>query len=383
MALKTRRSDRVSSRVTTSRTQLILACMLALLAPSLGSARGPSVRECEPGGPPSAIAGAVQIESTRSLQRADQGWLVAAAKSQRPRLFSPAGEAIELPQPPASAETTDWIARGRAVFAVGTAPSQRNGQTNVVLLRWGVDNRPKVTALTTVEKVTAKPAAALAGERLAVAWGQLGSDKRSHVMLSVTDLEELRVQSPVDLGVQRGAVKVAASDSGFIVMWSNEQGVQRALFDAKGKASGANALVAGVGKDVPRTIERCGDQVWVLHDSGKGDVAIAMIDGSGATHDVANLPAPPAGDPMAARCVGDALAVGHRVVSNQGDNVVWISTIAANGKLRQRRVKDMRGTPDSIRSLQLTAEPKGLRAWWLQGDSAATAQLWSREVVCK
>ena len=382
MALMIRRSDR-SHRTSSSDAQLALACILALcLAPSPGLARTPDAQQCEPGGLPTAIAGAVQIESTRSLQRADQGWLVAAAKSQRPRLFSPAGEAIELPQAPASAETTDWVARGRAVFAVGTAPSQRNGQTNVVLLRWGVDNRPKVTALATVEKVTAKPAAAVGGERLAVAWGQLGSDKHPHVMVSVVDLEELRVQTPVDLGAQRGEVRVAASDSGFIVMWANAQGVQRALFDAKGKPSAANALVAGIGTEAPRTLERCGDRAWLLHDSGKSEVAIATLDANGSVHDLAKLPAPPAGEPMAARCVGDGLAIGHRVVSSQGDNVVWISTVGASGKLRQRKVKDMRGAPDAIRSLQLTSEPHGLRAWWLQGDSA-TAQLWSRGVVCK
>jgi hypothetical protein len=81
--------------------------------------------------------------------------------------------------------------------------------------------------------------------------------------------------------------------------------------------------------------------------------------------------------------VSEALAIGHRVVSPKGDNVVlWISTVDAKGKLRQRKVRDVRGTPDTIHSLQLTAEPGGLRAWWLQGQ-AATAQLWARNVVCK
>ena len=86
---------------------------------------------------------------------------------------------------------------------------------------------------------------------------------------------------------------------------------------------------------------------------------------------------------MASRCVGESLAIGHRVVSPKGDNVVlWISTVDGKGKLRQRKVRDVRGTADTIHSLQLTAEPGGLRAWWLQGQ-AATAQLWARDVVCK
>jgi hypothetical protein len=81
--------------------------------------------------------------------------------------------------------------------------------------------------------------------------------------------------------------------------------------------------------------------------------------------------------------VGEALAIGHRVVSPKGDNVVlWISTLGANGKLRQRKVRDVRGTSDALHSLQLTAEPGGLRAWWQQGEPA-TAQLWARDVVCK
>jgi hypothetical protein len=340
------------------------------------------VRECDPGGPPSAVADLAPASSTRPLQRQEEGWLVAASKSQRPRLFSPKGEAIELPQPPSSAETTAWVARGRAVFAIGTAPSQAHGKTNVVLLRWGVDNRPRVTALASVDSVTTKPVAALAGERLAVAWGQPGRDGHSHLMLSVTDLEELRVESPVDLGVQRGALRIAASNSGFVVMWANEQGVRRALYDAKGKPSGAAQAVAGIGKDAPRTLERCGEQAFLLHDAGK-EVAISTLDANGTAKEIARVPAPPAGEPIATSCVGEALAIGHRVVSPKGDNVVlWLSTLGANGKLRQRKVRDVRGTPDAMHSLQLTAEPGGLRAWWLQGE-AATAQLWARDVVCK
>ncbi|HMI93215.1 MAG TPA: hypothetical protein VK509_17715 [Polyangiales bacterium] len=360
-----------------------LAGALAIaLAPALVSARGPIVRECDPGGPPAAVADLAPSSSTRPLQRQEEGWLVAASKSQRPRLFSPKGEAIELPQPPSSAETTSWVARGRAVFAVGTAPSQAHGKTNVVLLRWGVDNRPRVTALASVESVSSKPVAALAGERLAVVWGEPRADRRSHLMLSITDLEELRVQSPIDLGVQQGEARIAASESGFVVMWANEKGVQRALYDAKGKQSGAVQVIAGVGKDTPRTLQRCGEQAFLLHDAGN-EVAISTLDASGVAKQIARVPAPPAGEPIATSCVGDSLAIGHRVVSPKGDNVVlWLSTLGATGKLRQRKVRDVRGSSDALHSLQLTSEPGGLRAWWLQGE-AATAQLWARDVVCK
>jgi hypothetical protein len=376
------RPTRRSHRSLLSSVAIVLA--LATLPPAQVSARGAgtSIRECEPGGLPTVVAGPAQFDSTRPLQRQDEGWLVASAKSQRPRLFSPKGEAIDLPQPPASADTTAWIARGRAVFAVGTAISQAHGRTNVVLLRWGVDNRPRVTALATVDKVTSKPAAALAGERLAVVWAQPGSDKRPHAMLSITDLEELRVQAPIDLGPQRGDVRVAASESGFIVMWADERGVQRALFDAKGKPSGAAAAIAGVGKDAPRSLQRCGERAFLLHDVGQ-QVAITALDAAGKAKELARVPAPPTGEVIATHCVGEALAIGHRVVSPKGDNVVlWLSTIGANGKLRQRKVRDVRGAPESLHSLQLTAEPGGLRAWWLQGESA-TSQLWARDVVCK
>jgi hypothetical protein len=236
--------------------------------------------------------------------------------------------------------------------------------------------------LASVQSSSSTPVAALAGERLAVVWGEPGADKRSHLMLSITDLEELRVQTPIDLGVQRGDARIAASESGFVVMWANEKGVQRALYDAKGKQSGAAQLIAGVGKDAPRTLQRCGEQAFLLHDAGN-EVAISTLDQSGVAKQLARVPAPPAGEPIATSCVGDALAIGHRVVSPKGDNVVlWLSTLGANGKLRQRKVRDVRGTPDALHSLQLTAEPGGLRAWWQQGE-AATAQLWARDVVCK
>ena len=151
---------------------------------------------------------------------------------------------------------------------------------------------------------------------------------------------------------------------------------------AKGKPIGGKSAVAGIGKSAPRTLERCAGRAYLLHDAGS-ELAISLLDATGSAKQLARVPSPPAGEPVATRCVGDALAIGHRAVSPKGDNVVlWISTVGASGKLRQRKVRDVQGTPDALHSLLLTTEPGGLRAWWLQGE-AATAQLWARDVVCK
>ena len=373
-------------RRTAVRPPVLVSCLLAGLAlwlsPATGRARGPEIRECSPGGPPSALGSVPSVELTRGVQRQDNGWLVASARSQRPRLFSATGEAIELPQAPASADTTDWIARGRAVFAVGTSKSQADGKTHVVLLRWGVDNRPRVTALNTVEAITGPPLAALSGEHLMVVWAERARDGKSHVRLSVVDLEELRVETPSDLGAQQGEIRLAASDTGFTLLWTSGQGLQRALFDAKGKPSGAPTVVRGLDGAL-RAVQRCDDRTWVMHDAGQSQVAIASVETDGAVREVAKLDSPPEGEPIAARCIGQPLALGHRVVSKNADNVVfWISTIDGKGKLRQRKIKDLSGPPEAIHSLALTTDQAGLRAWWLE-DEASSVRLWAREVVCK
>jgi hypothetical protein len=83
-------------------------------------------------------------------------------------------------------------------------------------------------------------------------------------------------------------------------------------------------------------------------------------------------------------CVGEGIALAHRtLVAGKESNVVfWLSTVDGSGRLRQRRVRDMRGGADDVRALQLNRAGGETRAWWLEGAGSAV-KLWSRTVACR
>ena len=86
---------------------------------------------------------------------------------------------------------------------------------------------------------------------------------------------------------------------------------------------------------------------------------------------------------MPMHCVDDAVAFGHRTVAAKEDNIVlWISTVDATGKVRERRLKDMRGKADDIRLPHFSATGSKLLSWWAEGQADAT-KIWSREFSCE
>ena len=82
-------------------------------------------------------------------------------------------------------------------------------------------------------------------------------------------------------------------------------------------------------------------------------------------------------------CADDSAVVAHRTIHAKAGNVVfWISTIEPSGKVRDRRIKDVAGTADTIRMPLLAAVGDLRSAFWVEGGGQ-DAKLWSRSIVCE
>jgi hypothetical protein len=121
--------------------------------------------------------------------------------------------------------------------------------------------------------------------------------------------------------------------------------------------------------------------VWAISDGSK-ELGVASGPLAGPLKRVGQIPLTPKGDPLQLQCVDEGIALTRRMLNAKGDNItLWISTIDTSGKLRERRVKDIKGTSDDIRMPQLAATGGKLISWWAEGPDPA-AKLWAREITC-
>jgi hypothetical protein len=281
-------------------------------------------------------------------------------------------------------EPSRWLSRGHAVYAVGTGRSQTQGKTDVVLVRWGTDSRPRLTKVATIDQLAAPPRAALVNEFMAVMWAEAGAGGKPVARAAFLDMEEVKVGPAVDLGsyTKDGFADISAADKGFAALWSSDKGLMRASFDVRGKTTAAAAMLEGSDSSAVRSAISCGDRLWVLHDGGAGKLGVSTADASSALKQVATLASSDT-DRAPLLCADDSVIVAHRTINAKANNVVfWISTIEPSGKTRERRVKDMAGTAETIRMPLLAAAGDARSAFWVEGGGA-DAKLWSRAIVCE
>jgi hypothetical protein len=361
---------------------------VALGVGSFAAAHGKG-RECKPSGMPNQLGQTGAVAVAQPVAYWSKPWLLVTDKSTKPdkvRLVSADGQVIEIGKPPITVEPVQWLARGRAVYALSKGRSQTAGKTDVVLMRWGTDPRPRLTELRTGITVEGQLSAAFANEFLAVTWAERGSDGALHRMVSFMDSEDLRVPKPLDLGPDdAGAARVQPLDQGFVVLWTAPSGLMRANFSMFGKPSGAASTLAWSGTPPSGTslaVLQCNQRSWLVRQSNQ-ELALAYADPGGAIKELARLPYSPdeAAQPM--ECVEDSIVVGRRTLDAKAGNVTfWVSTVDMSGKVHDRRVKDMRGTADDIRMPQFSQEGAKLTSWWIEGKGVE-AKVWSRELSCE
>jgi hypothetical protein len=377
------------SRAAASRLVLASIALLVASAPRAADARG-KPHECKPDGAPVALGAQDAIEMAEPIPYSGSNHIVSADKLKKPsklRLISASGEAIELPNPPWTMEPTRFLSRGRAIYAVGSGRSQTAGKTDVMLVRWGTDSRPRLTKIATIDRLAAPPRAALVDEFMAVLWAEPDANGKLHARASFIDIEELKVGAVQDLGsyAQDGFAEITAAGHGFVALWSTEQGVMRAALDVRGKGTAAPAILQWKDASTVHAAIACDAQTWLLHDAGIDKVAVSVTDAQGVARKVTTLAS---SDTAAERngatllCANDNVLVAHRTVHAKAGNVVfWISTVEPSGKTRERRIKDVSGASDTIRMPALSAAGGARSAFWVEGDGR-DAKLWSRSIVC-
>lgn len=365
-----------------------LAALTFFADPGAAAARG-KPRDCKPNGQPIAIGGSGAIEVAEPVEYEGQNRILAADKASKPsklHLISPSGEAIDLPSPPWTMEPSRWLSRGHAVYAVGTGRSQTQGKTDVVLVRWGMDSRPRLNKIATLDHVAAPPRAAIVGEFIAVMWAEAGAGGKLDTRISFIDIEELKIGEPMTLGAYRkdGFTDVTGAGKSFVALWTSDKGLMRATFDVRGKTTAAAAVLERPDASTVRSAITCGEQLWLVSDGAPGKLAVSTSSASESLHQVAAV-ASSDSDRAPLLCADDSVIVAHRTINEKANNVVfWISTIEPSGKVRERRVKDMAGTAETIRMPLLAATASGEQrsAFWVEGGGP-DAKLWSRSIVCE
>jgi hypothetical protein len=290
---------------------------------------------------------------------------------------------IEIGKPPITVDPVQWLARGRAVYALGRGRSQVAGKTDVTLMRWGTDPRPRLTILRSAEGLDGQLSAAFENEFLAVSWAEKAKDGKLHRMISFMDSEDLRVPEPRDLGIDAGAAaRVQPVTKGFVVLWTSEKSLMRAQFDQWGKAAGAVETQALSGSGNAIALLQCADKVWLMREKGD-QLALSSAAMSGPMTELAKLPTTAGGEILAFQCVNDAVVIGRRTLDAKAGNITfWVSTVDQTGKVHDRRVKDTKGTLDDIRMPQFSLIGAKLTSWWIEGQGAE-AKIWSREISCE
>jgi len=367
---------------------LMVAAALAAMGGS-ASARGKG-RECKPSGLPNQLGQTGAVAVAQPVDYWSKPWLLVADKQTRPdkiRLVSAAGEVIEIGKPPITVEPVQWLARGRAIYALGKGRSQTAGKTDVVLMRWGTDPRPRITNIRTAVALEGQLHAAFANEFLAVSWSEKAQDGALHHMVGFMDSEELHAPEPKDLGKADGvASRVQPLEKGFAVLWTSPDGLQRASFDLFGKPTApvaTYAYSAEPAKDIDSlSVLQCADRSWLVRQAGR-ELALASGDAGGSLKELTRLPFSPDEALLPMRCVDDSIVIGRRTLDTKGGNITfWVSTVEGTGKVHDRRVRDIRGNADDIRMPQFSQAGAKLTSWWIQG-TGAEAKVWSRELSCE
>lgn len=368
----------------------VAAVVVVVAWGSSAAAGGGKGRECKPSGNPNQLGQTGAVAVAQPVEYWSKPWLLVTDKPIKPekvRLVSAGGEVIEIGKPPITVEPMQWLARGRAVYALSKGRSRTPGKTDVVLMRWGTDPRPRLTELRTGVTVEGQLGAAFVNEFLAVSWAERASDGSLHRMVSFMDIEQLRVNEPKDLGVDDGAaVRVQPVDKGFIVVWTAPSGVMRANFTQFGKPAGPLSTLAWAAPPAAggRTLAvmQCGERSWVVRQAGQ-ELALASGDPGGAIKEAARLPYA-SDEPLSPpHCAGDSIAVGRRTLDAKANNIVfWVSTVDPSGKVNDRRIRDQRGNADDIRMPQFSAAGSKLTSWWIEGKGVE-AKVWSRELSCE
>ncbi len=370
----------------TSRSGMVLIACVAIAGwVSIALADGKQ-KECKPSGLPNAIGHTGAVEVAQPVDYWSKPWLLITDKQSRPdkvRLVSATGEVIEIGKPPITVDPVQWLARGRAVYALGKGRSQNAGKTDVTLMRWGTDPRPRLTILRTVDALEGQLSAAFTNEFLAVSWAEKGKDGKLHRMVSFMDSEDLRVPEPKDLGLDLGAAaRVQPVTKGFVILWTSPQGLMRAPFDQWGKPAGAVVAQAISGSGKTLAVLQCDDRAWLMREAGK-EIAVASAASGGALSELAKLPSASGQELLSFQCVNGSAVVGRRTFDAKAGNITfWVSTIDQKGKVHDRRVKDTKGTLDDIRLPQFSLIGAKLTSWWIEGQGGE-AKVWSREISCE
>lgn len=354
----------------------VLLCSLSLAlvsAPSTGLARGKGIRECKPSSPAVDYPLEGAHDALQMLEARGQRFLLTtddAAKPTKFKLLSSQGDAIELGKPQVTTEPTHFVARGQGIYAAGSVRSLTSGKKDVVLVRWGSDPRPRATVLSTTDRVDAKPVAALVNEYVTVAWAEPSADGKSRLRAVSIDLEELKQSEIRELGsfAPGGSLQAFRHDKSVVLVWSAPEGLMRVVLDAHAKVTAPAHAVKHDAARALRGMQLCADRLWLLSDASGKEIAVSFADASGAVADVAKLPATPHAERLPMMCLDAGVVVAHPTYTEKSQNsVLWVTAIDVDGKKRERRLKDDKGTPDDVRSLQLegASEPSGV--FWVQG----------------
>jgi hypothetical protein len=356
---------------------------------SFASAHGTS-HECKPTGSPNAHGQTGAVAVAQPVEYWSKPWLLVADKQTRPdkvRLVSASGDIVEIAKPPITVEPVKWLARGRAVYALSKGRSLTQGKSDVVLMRWGTDPRPRLTNIRTGITLEGELGAVFSNEFLALSWAEKAADGSLHRMFVTMDTEDIKVPEPKDLGPDDGAtLRVQAQDKTFVVLWTSKAGLMRATFDQFGKANGSVSTLAygDTAKASSSTLAalHCGDRSWLLRQNGQ-ELALSYAGASGPLKQLAQLPLAPDATLLPTQCSAGSIVIGRRTLDAKAGSVtLWVTTVDQAGKVHDRRVKDARGSADEIRMAQFSQIGDKLTSWWIQG-SGAEAKVWSRELSCE
>lgn len=359
--------------------------------PSTSEAGRKKARECKASAPPSSFEQDGEVGDLASLVFADQSWGVRLDRPDRPksiRLLSLAGDAIDLSKPPPT-RPVHWVSRGRSVYAVGTGKSRVEGKVDVLVLRWSdPGRRPQLIKLWTADAVTDGPVAEIVDETLAVAWGERIDATNSRLAVGFVNLERTNIGERKLLGEPgpRVRARLLALPKGFVAVGSasgKPSGVL-ARYDAYGRPQGEPETLSLPEKREILSAMMCENELYAVvgkeddakpalmrHDGGKGLKQIKRFE---RVLDPAELQL---------SCAGDSAVVGFRTWNDKvGTITFWLSTVGPNGTSKERRIKDMKGTPEDLTSVRLSGGDDTLSAWWVQKDSGR-ASLFGRALACE
>lgn len=366
------------------------AALVGLLAwAPLAAAHGNNL-ECKPSGSPNAHGQTGAVAVAQPVEYWSKPWLLVADKQARPdkvRLVSASGDIVDIAKPPITVEPVKWLARGRAVYALSKGRSQTQGKTDVVLMRWGTDPRPRLINIRTGITLEGELGAEFSNEFLALSWAEKAADGGLHRMFVTMDAEDIKVPEPKDLGPDTGStLRIQAQDKKFTVLWTSKAGLMRASFDQFGKAASPVQTLAYRDPSKPPTSAlaalQCGERAWLVTQNGQ-ELALSYGEASGPLKELTRLPLAPDATLLPAQCVENSIVIGRRTLDSKAGNVtLWVTTIDQAGKVHDRRLKDMHGKADDIRMSQFSQIGDKLTSWWIEG-SGAEAKVWSRELSCQ